>query len=116
MFAVLCEHWGGKWPLWISPRQVMIVPVHNKFNDYCETVRQQLHKAGFFVDVDTSKKTFQKKVRNAQISQYNFQLVVGETEQTNGSVNIRNRENQVEGEMKVDEFLKKLETMRDEYK
>lgn len=116
MFAVLCEHWGGKWPLWISPRQVMIVPVHNRFNDYCDNVRQQLHKAGFYVDVDTSKNTFQKKVRNAQIAQYNFQLVVGETEETNGSVNIRNRENKVEGEMKVDEFLKKLESMRDEFK
>eukprot|EP00980_Cylindrotheca_fusiformis_P006451 scaffold1376_cov125-Cylindrotheca_fusiformis.AAC.17 len=115
MFAVLCEHWGGKWPLWISPRQVMIVPVHNRFNDYCETVRQKLHAAGFFVDVDTSKNTFQKKVRNAQIAQYNFQLVVGETEESNGSVNIRNRENQVEGEMKVDDFLKKLESMRDSF-
>merc|ERR1712087_764122 len=115
MFAVLCEHWGGKWPFWISPRQLMIVPVHARFNDYCESVRQKLHDAGFYVDVDVSKNTFQKKVRNAQIAQYNFQLVVGETEMSNGSVNIRNRDNKVEGEMKVEDFLKKLETMRDEY-
>ena len=115
MFAVLCEHWGGKWPFWVSPRQIMIVPVHHRFNEYCESVRQRLHDEGFFVDVDTSKNTFQKKVRNAQLAQYNFQLVVGETEMTNGSVNIRNRENQVEGEMKVDDFLEKVRKMRDTY-
>lgn len=115
MFAVLCEHWGGKWPFWVSPRQIMIVPVHHRFNEYCESVRQRLHDEGFYADVDTSKNTFQKKVRNAQLAQYNFQLVVGETEMTNGSVNIRNRENQVEGEMKVDEFLEKVRKMRDTY-
>lgn len=115
MFAVLCEHWGGKWPFWVSPRQIMIVPVHHRFNEYCESVRQRLHDEGFYADVDTSKNTFQKKVRNAQLAQYNFQLVVGETEMTNGSVNIRNRENQVEGEMKVDDFLEKVRKMRDTY-
>ena len=57
------------------------------------------------VDVDDSKDTFKKKVRNAQIAQYNFQLVVGEQEVTNGTVNIRTRENKVEGEMKVDDFV-----------
>eukprot|EP00526_Cylindrotheca_closterium_P008553 CAMPEP_0113625776 /NCGR_PEP_ID=MMETSP0017_2-20120614/13319_1 /TAXON_ID=2856 /ORGANISM="Cylindrotheca closterium" /LENGTH=822 /DNA_ID=CAMNT_0000535911 /DNA_START=73 /DNA_END=2541 /DNA_ORIENTATION=+ /assembly_acc=CAM_ASM_000147 len=116
MFAVLCEHWGGKWPLWCSPRQLMIVPVHNRFNDYCETVRAKFHQAGFYVDVDTSKNTFQKKVRNAQLAQYNYQLVVGETEQTNESVNVRNRDNKVEGEIKVDELVAKLKTALEEYK
>ncbi|KAL3941159.1 MAG: hypothetical protein SGBAC_004441 [Bacillariaceae sp.] len=116
MFAVLCEHWGGKWPLWCSPRQLMIVPVHNRFNDYCETVRAKFHKAGFYVDVDTSKNTFQKKVRNAQLAQYNYQLVVGETEQTNESVNVRNRDNKVEGEIKVDELVEKLKTALAEHK
>lgn len=115
MFAVLCEHWGGKWPFWVSPRQIMIVPVHHRFNEYCESVRQRLHDEGFYADVDTSKNTFQKKVRNAQLAQYNFQLVVGETEMTNESVNIRNRDNQVEGEMKVDDFLEKVRKMRDTY-
>ena len=105
MFAVLCEHWGGKWPFWISPRQVMLVPVHAEFNDYCESVREKLHNAGIYADVDSSKATFQKKVRTAQVDQYNYQLVVGKNEVENGTINIRNRENQVEGEMKVDDFV-----------
>ena len=116
MFAVLCEHFGGKWPLWLSPRQVMLVPVHAEFFEYCEKVRDRLHTEGFYVDVDTSKNTFQKKVRNAQISQYNFQFVVGKAEVANESVNIRTRENKVEGEMKVDDMVEMLKKLRAEYK
>jgi len=116
MFAVLCEHYGGKWPLWLSPRQVMVIPVHNDWSDYCQGVRDKLHSEGFYAEVDLSKNTFQKKVRNAQIAQYNFQLVVGEAEVKNGTVNIRTRGNQVEGEMKVDEMIEKLKTLKLEFK
>lgn len=115
MFAVLCEHFGGKWPLWLSPRQVMLIPVHADFNEYCEKVRQRLHSEGFYVDVDLSKGTFNKKVRNAQIAQYNFQLVVGKAEVANESVNIRTRENKVEGEVKVDDMVEMLKKLRAEY-
>ena len=105
MFAVLCEHFGGKWPFWLSPRQVMIIPVHKDWNDYCQEVRDRLHSEGFYADVDLSKNTFPKKVRAAQVDQYNFQLVVGEAEVTNGTVNIRTRDNKVEGEKKVDDLI-----------
>ena len=116
MFAVLCEHFGGKWPLWLSPRQVMLVPVHAEFFDYCEDVRKQLHKEGFYCDTDLTKNTVQKKVRNAQIAQYNFQIVVGKNEVANGSVNIRTRENKVEGEMPVADMIAMLKKLRDEHK
>ena len=75
-----------------------------------------MHREGFFVDVDLSKDTFQKKVRNAQVAQYNFQMVVGKAEVANGSVNIRTRENKVEGEMNVDEMIAMCKRVRDEYK
>jgi len=116
MFAVLCEHWAGKWPLWLSPRQAMVIPIHKDFGDYADGIRQKLHDAGFYADVDLSKATFQKKVRNAQIAQYNLQLVVGASEVENGTVNIRTRENKVEGEMKVDEMIAHLQKLRDEFK
>jgi len=116
MFAVLCEHWGGKWPLWISPRQVMCVPVHAEFGDYASEVQAKLHAEGFYADVDLSKATFQKKVRNAQVAQYNFQFVIGKNEVENGTVNIRTRENKVNGEMKVQDMIEMLKTMRKEHK
>ena len=116
MFAVLCEHWGGKWPFWLSPRQIMVIPIHKDFGEYAESVRQKLHDNGMYADVDLSKATFQKKVRTAQVSQYNFQLVVGKNEVENGTVNIRTRDNKVEGEMKVDEMVEKFKQLRAEYK
>jgi len=116
MFAVLCEHFGGKWPLWLSPRQVVVIPIHAEFNDFCDEVRQKLHDEKFYADVDLSKATFQKKVRNAQVAQYNFQLVVGKAEFDNGSVNIRTRENKVEGEFKVDDMIEMLKKLRAEFK
>ena len=94
----------------------MVVPVHKDFNDYCQEVRDKLHDAGIYADVDTSKATFQKKVRNAQVAQYNFQLVVGKNEVENGTVNIRTRDNKVEGEKKVDEFVAYLKEMQAEHK
>lgn len=115
MFAVLCEHYGGKWPLWLSPRQVIVIPLHNDFYDYASSVRDKLHDEGFYADADLSKEQFKKKVRNAQVAQYNFQLVVGKSELENGSVNIRTRENKVEGEMKVDEMISMLKKLRDEF-
>ena len=105
MFAVLTEHFGGKWPFWLSPRQIMLVPVHGDQYEYCREVKAKLHNAGFFVEADTSKSTFQKKVRNAQVEQYNFQLIIGGKEMENGTVNIRTRDNEQKGEMKVDDFV-----------
>jgi len=116
MFAVLCEHYGGKWPFWLSPRQVMLIPVHKDWNNYCQEVRDKLHKEGFYVDVDLSKQTFSKKVRTAQVAQYNFQLVVGEAEVTNGTVNIRTRDNKQEGEKKVSDLITYFKELRDELK
>ena len=105
MFAVLCEHYGGKWPFWMSPRQVMLVPVHGDQFVYGESIVKQLHDLGFYAECDTSKATFNKKVRNAQVDQWNYQLVVGKEELANGTVNVRNRENEVKGEMKVKNFI-----------
>ena len=103
-------------PLLALASQVMLIPVHADWNAYCDDVRSKLHNAGFYADVDLSKNTFQKKVRNAQVAQYNYQLVVGEAEVKNGTVNIRTRENVVEGEMKVEDMIAMLSKLRDDYK
>ncbi|GMI09966.1 hypothetical protein TrRE_jg13530 [Triparma retinervis] len=116
MFAVLCEHYGGKWPLWLSPRQVMVVPVHGDQFGYGEAIVGRLHGMGFYAEVDTSKATFQKKVRNAQVEQWNLQLIIGKAEMANGTVNIRTRDNKQLGEMKLDEFLDMVVKDRKEFK
>ncbi|CAH1997183.1 unnamed protein product [Acanthoscelides obtectus] len=75
MIAILTESFAGKWPFWLSPRQVMIVPVGPMFDDYAEQVKQKLYDAGFMVEVDTDPgDTMNKKIRNAQLAQFNFIL------------------------------------------
>ena len=75
MIAVLTENFGGKWPFWLSPRQAMVVPVGPNVNVYAQEVRDTLRSSGFCVDVDVDDgNTMNKKVRNAQVAQYNFIL------------------------------------------
>jgi len=116
MIAILIEHTAGKWPFWLSPRQAAIVPVDPKFNEYAEQVRQTLHEAGFVVVADTSDgHTLNKKIRNNQLAQYNFILVVGERETQSGTVNVRTRDNKVHGEKSLDEVVQRFKQMTDEF-
>jgi threonyl-tRNA synthetase len=92
MSAILIEHYNGKWPFWLSPRQVMIIPVGTQYNEYGNWIKQQLTLHGFWAEVDCSGKTLQKKVRESQLAQWNYVCVVGEKEQADLSVNVRQRD------------------------
>lgn len=93
MTAILTEHFKGRWPFWLSPRQVLVVPVGVKYFEYAESLKEQLVKKYlFYADVDLSGNTLQKKVRTGQLLQYNFIFIVGEQEQAENSVNVRNRD------------------------
>ncbi|KAL4705634.1 hypothetical protein ACJJTC_002020 [Scirpophaga incertulas] len=86
MVAILSESYAGKWPLWLSPRQVCVVPIGPAFDDYAVQVNKQLFEAGFMSEVDTDPgDTLNKKVRNAQLAQFNYILVVGEREKDLGN-------------------------------
>jgi len=116
MIAILTENFAGKWPFWISPRQVMVVPVGPQFDEYAEQVKQKLHLAGFMAECDTDAgDTMNKKIRNAQLAQFNFILVVGEKERSSNTVNVRTRDNKVHGELSVDELIVKFNRIRDEF-
>eukprot|EP00927_Polykrikos_kofoidii_P012918 TRINITY_DN1561_c0_g2_i1.p1 TRINITY_DN1561_c0_g2~~TRINITY_DN1561_c0_g2_i1.p1 ORF type:complete len:927 (-),score=171.58 TRINITY_DN1561_c0_g2_i1:104-2557(-) len=91
MSAILIEHFAGKWPFWLSPRQVMVVPVGEKFNSYALWVQRQFVLHGYFAEVDVSGKTLPKKVREAQVGQWNYIAVVGDSEMNSLSVNLRER-------------------------
>lgn len=70
--AILTEHFAGKWPLWLSPRQVVVIPVAAPHKEYAKEVAQKLWDAGLYADADLSDSTLPKKVRNGEIAQYNF--------------------------------------------
>jgi len=114
MMAVLTENFGGKWPFWMSPRQSMVVPVGVPFNGYAREVADLLRSKGFCCDADTDDgNTMNKKVRNAQLAQYNFIFVVGEKERNNRTVNVRTRDNKVHGEFTLDALLDKFKELTD---
>ncbi|KAF5392891.1 hypothetical protein D9757_000801 [Collybiopsis confluens] len=97
--AIITEHFAGKWqltfayrPFWISPRQVVVIPVAAPYKDYANDVAQRLSSLGLYADVDNSDNTLPKKIRNGEIAQYNFILVVGQEELDARAVNVRNRD------------------------
>ncbi|GAA5858453.1 hypothetical protein JCM1840_001214 [Sporobolomyces johnsonii] len=90
--AILTEHFAGKWPFWLSPRQVVVIPVAAPHKEYAKEVQQKLWDAGLYADADLSDSTLPKKVRNAELAQYNFIFVVGSEEMDSRSVNVRNRD------------------------
>uniref|UniRef100_A0A8C4IGQ5 threonine--tRNA ligase n=1 Tax=Dicentrarchus labrax TaxID=13489 RepID=A0A8C4IGQ5_DICLA len=113
MIAILTENYAGKWPLWISPRQVMLVPVNPSCEDYAKRLCKQFTEAGFMADADLdSSCLLNKKIRNAQLAQYNFILVVGEKEKMTNGVNVRTRDNKVHGELSVAEVLARLTLLK----
>jgi threonyl-tRNA synthetase len=112
MIAVLTESCGGKWPFWLSPRQAMVIPVAPKYDDYAEQIAQQLYKSGFCADADLDHgDTLNKKIRNAQLAQYNFILVVGQKEVENKTANVRTRDNVVHGEHDIPAIIDKFKVM-----
>ncbi|KAK0404744.1 hypothetical protein QR680_017606 [Steinernema hermaphroditum] len=116
MTAILTENFAGKWPFWLSPRQAKIISVHESVKGYAQQVQKRLFDAGFEVEFDAdSPDTMNKQVRNAQLAQFNFILVVGQKEKENGTVNVRTRDNQVRGEVSVDDLLVKFRRFNDEY-
>ena len=98
----------------LSPRQAMILPVSPVFEPYAQEVQKQVRLAGFFVDVDLSHRTLPKMVREAQVAQYNYILVVGKEEMEKGTVNIRTRDNVVQGSKTIAELLAEFEKMMDD--
>jgi threonyl-tRNA synthetase len=115
MIAILTEHFFGKWPLWLSPRQILVVPVGVKFYDYAQKVRDYFYDNGFYADVDVGPNTLQKKVRQGQLHQYNYLFIVGDEEEKSETVNVRKRDDpskQSKGEtVPLKEALSKLKTL-----
>ncbi|XP_064474269.1 threonine--tRNA ligase 1, cytoplasmic-like isoform X2 [Ornithodoros turicata] len=116
MIAILTENYGGKWPFWLSPRQCIVVPVASPFDEYATEVKQEIFDAGFRceTDLDTGA-TMNRKIRNAQLDQYNFILVVGEKERNSRTVNVRTRDNKVHGEFSIPDVVERFSRLKREF-
>ncbi|KAK3808599.1 MAG: hypothetical protein J3Q66DRAFT_392094 [Benniella sp.] len=117
MMAILTENCAGRWDFWLSPRQIQVIPVAMALLPYAEKVQKQLYEAGYFADVDSSDATLNKKIRNAELSYYNFIFVVGAEEESSESVNVRCRDDvdsKAKGQVrKLEEVMDKLKELKD---
>lgn len=107
--AILIEHTGGKWPFWLSPRQLLVVPISPHQNDYAAKVCERFHEAGFFVDSDLTGAKMEKKIARAT-KLYNYFLVVGKQEETAGSVNIRTPKEPI-GEESIEDAIARFNAL-----
>lgn len=101
----LIEFYAGKFPLWLSPSQVAIITVADRHAPYGQELFKRFQDEGFEVHLDDSSESVSKKVRDAQLAQYNYILTVGDKEVENSTVNVRTRDNEVHGEMGMGPFL-----------
>ncbi|XP_071656579.1 threonine--tRNA ligase, mitochondrial isoform X3 [Patagioenas fasciata] len=114
LLAVLAESCGGRWPLWLSPLQVMVIPQSPEVEPYAREVQAVLRGGGLQADLDgDAGATLGRKIRRAQLAQYNFQMVVGPRERSRGTVSVRTRDNRHRGERELRPALRRLQELRD---
>ena len=104
-FGVLIEHYGGAFPVWISPIQVAVIPIADRHNDAAHAVLGQLKAAGLRAQVDDSSDRMNAKIRNAQLQKIPYMLVIGDREAVDGMVNVRLRTGDQRGTVPVAEFV-----------
>ncbi|MEX1061498.1 MAG: threonine--tRNA ligase, partial [Patescibacteria group bacterium] len=105
---VILESFGGALPVWLSPVQVALVPVSEKFNKYAEKVGEELKKEGLRVEIDSRAQTMGAKIRDAQLQKVPYMLIVGEKEEKSETVAVRLRDGKDLGPQKVAEAAKEM--------
>ena len=106
--AVLIEHTGGKFPLWLTPDQVVIMPISEKFNDYANQVAKELAEKDIRAFVDDRNEKIGRKIRDNELKRIPYLLVVGEKEAENGEVSVRKQGEGDKGMMKIATFAAEL--------
>jgi len=106
--GILVEHYAGAFPVWLSPEQVRIVPVADRNLKFAENVKNQLSEMGIRVGVDYSSNTVEYKIRNSELQKIPYTLTVGDKEEKNKTVAVRDRSGEVEYDVKIDKFIKRI--------
>ena len=106
--AVLIEHTGGKFPLWLTPDQAVILPISEKYNAYAEEVRAYLDSQDIRAIVDDRNEKIGRKIRDNELKHIPYMLIVGEKEAENGEVSVRKQGQGDQGSMKIADFAKNI--------
>ena len=104
----LLEHYAGKFPVWLAPVQVKVLPISDKYLDYAAGVEQQLRRAGIRVEIDDRQEKIGKKIRDTELMKIPYMLIVGEKEQNNGLVSVRRQGMGDAGSETLDVFTQRI--------
>ena len=107
--AVLIEHTAGKFPLWLTPEQVVVLPISEKYNDYAEKVSNLLNISDIRAVVDNRNEKIGRKIRDNELKRIPYMLIVGEKEQETNTVSVRRQGEGDKGSMSIDEFADSLQ-------
>lgn len=106
--GILIEHFAGKFPLWLAPVQVKVLPVSEKSHDYAASVYEKLKSAGIRVELDRRDEKIGYKIREAQMKKIPYMLILGENESASGTISVRSRDNGDLGASSIDEFIESI--------
>lgn len=106
--GILIEHYAGRFPVWIAPVQAIVLPISDKFNDYAKEVENELRNKGIRVEMDDRAEKIGYKIREAQLQQIPYMLVVGEKEVEERLVSVRSRDEGDQGQIKIDELVSRI--------
>lgn len=106
--AILTEHFQGAFPVWLSPVQVVVIPITDKNNEYAQKVANALE--GMRVQIDDKAETMQSKIRDAQMQKIPYMLIVGDREEKEGTVALRSRGGEKQEVLKLEEFAEKIKS------
>ena len=107
--GLLIEHFEGKFPTWLAPEQVRILPISEKYEEAAQAVREKLGDIRARVSVDAAPDKIGAKIRNAQLDRVAYMLVIGQREAETGTVSIRHRDRGDMGSYSIDEFCAQLQ-------
>ena len=109
--GILIENYAGKLPFWITPLQVVVIPISNDFDDYAKNVYQQLKKVGISSEVDLKNHNLNYKIRDHSLTKVPLLLICGKKEVDTNTVTIRRLDSNKQENMELKEFLKKYSAL-----
>lgn len=106
--GILIEHYAGKFPVWLAPIQVKVLPISDKFNDYAYKIMRKMKELGIRIEVDDRAEKVGYKIREAQLQRVPYMLIVGEKEVSDNLVSVRKRDQGDLGQISLDEFISNI--------
>lgn len=107
--GILIEHFAGKFPVWLAPVQVKVLPISDKFMDYSNEVMDKLRKAGIRCEIDARNEKTNYKIREARNERVPYMIIIGEKEKIRGDISVRSRKNGEEGSISLREFITRVQ-------